>query len=176
MISLAKPCPLFVTRLFWTYLEIHSHPAAATVSLTAPQARVDLPPQPPVSPRKLAAQGTAGHPRTSSSAKSYWQVPGLSSREFVSLVARVPIEVPLPATTSTLTTSKKTLSMPKNLGRAAKAVEIHRVVKTLLSELLAERDDDDSPPSQGQVQQMVEAFAVADRVLEGARTRKGSTA
>lgn len=168
------PCPLFVTRVFWTYLEIHSHPAAATVSLTAPQARVDLPPQPPVSPRKLVAQGTAGQPRTSSTAKSYWQVPRLSSREFVSLAGRVPIEVPLPAITST-TTSNKTLSMPKNLERAAKAVEIHRVVKTLLGELLAERDDD-SPPSQDQVRQMVEAFAVADRVLEGARTKKASAA
>ncbi|KAG0653564.1 hypothetical protein C6P46_002481 [Rhodotorula mucilaginosa] len=180
VISLAMPCPLFVARLFWTYLEIHSHPAAATVGLTAPQARVDLTPQAPVSPRKLAAQGARGHPRTSSSTKSFWQVPGLSSREFISLVARVPIEVPLPATTSsttTTTTSSQTSSssMPKNLERAAKAVEIHRVVKTLLSELLAERDDG-APPSQDQVQTVVDAIAVADRVLEDARTTRASAA
>lgn len=168
---MTKPCPAFIARLFWTYLETHSHSAAATASLTSSQERGEKPPEPLSSPRKLAAQASAGsvagRARTSSGTASYWRVPDLASREFLSLAARVPIEVPLPATTTSSTA-------PRNLERAAKAVEIHRVIKTLLSELLADRAE--SPPPPDQVQTVLDAFAAADRVFEDAQARAHSRA
>ncbi|GAA5977343.1 hypothetical protein JCM10908_004946 [Rhodotorula pacifica] len=172
VLSLDVPCPAFTARLFWTYLETHSHPLAATASLTSSRPTDDIQMEPPSSPRKLAAHGSAnslgGHTR-SSSAHSYWHLPGLTSREFLSLAARVPIEVPLPTTVTSTSGRMSTAAMPKNLQRAAKAVEIHRVVKTLLSELLADRDE--AAPSPQEVQKVVGAFDAADRVFEEAKRR-----
>ncbi|GAA5881843.1 hypothetical protein JCM3774_003054 [Rhodotorula dairenensis] len=170
VISITRPCPPFMTRLLWTYLETHSHPAAATTSLTSLLTHDDKPPESLSSPRKLAAQASAGaltgRARTSSGTGAYWRVPGPSSREFLSLAARVPIEVPLPGKTTSS-------AAPRNLGRAARAVEIHRIIKTLLSELLLQRAE--SPPTPDQVQKVTDAFAAADRVFEDAQAARANT-
>lgn len=89
------------------------------------------------SPRKLSVQPTnsaasldSNHANSSPSTSSYWRVPSLDSSDLLHLIARVPIEVPLPPS-STPNTSK-VRRLPRTFARAEKAGGSHALVKQAL--------------------------------------------
>lgn len=70
----------------------------------------------------------------------FWKTPNLKSKEFLTLVSRIPIEVPLPRDSSLTTTETGGGRRPKTSAagssdRAAKAAECHRLVKEVLVSL-----------------------------------------
>ncbi|BGO93246.1 hypothetical protein NBRC10512_000101 [Rhodotorula toruloides] len=141
LFSTHKLCTPFTIRLLAAYLETHSHPLAAYPSLLPSSDISSLPNPGSTSPRKLSLHATnsaasldSNHASGSSSTSSYWRIPSLESSDLLHLIARVPIEVPLPS--SAATTSKMTPGLPRTFTRAARAAESHALIKHALVGLL----------------------------------------
>ncbi|GAA6058293.1 hypothetical protein NBRC10513_001801, partial [Rhodotorula toruloides] len=143
ILSTHKLCPPFTIRLLAAYLETHSHPLSAYPSLLPSSDIASLPNPGSTSPRKLSLNATnsaasldLNHTNGPSSTSSYWRIPSLDSSDLLHLVARVPIEVPLPP--SAATTSARMPRLPRTFTRAARAAESHALIKHALVGVLVD--------------------------------------
>ncbi|GAA5822444.1 hypothetical protein JCM11251_006339 [Rhodosporidiobolus azoricus] len=148
--------PAFLPRLLMSYLETHSHPLAATADI------LSLPPSSSTiaaasssgstSPRKRGLGSNAsisslrirtsqgvpsfpGSPAKQRPEATFWQTPSPSSPDFLLLLARIPIEVPLDPPVSSLDSAaarRPKLLLPKTFARPQAAVEAFALVKAVL--------------------------------------------
>ncbi|GAA6030361.1 hypothetical protein JCM8097_009072 [Rhodosporidiobolus ruineniae] len=155
------PHALF-TRILNAYLESHSQPAHISASLfsLSPSPSLLMSSSGPTSPRKrhLGVNGSLASLTSSDGGSlapvdadspaaqqhlqaAYWRCPSLSSPDFLALLARLPIEVPLEAPTSTDGGARRPrAALPSSFARAAAAAEAHKIVKTALLGAMVERE------------------------------------
>ncbi|GAA5914959.1 hypothetical protein JCM6882_001944 [Rhodosporidiobolus microsporus] len=150
LLSLAPLPSTFLSRLLTSFLETQSHSLTSTPDILPVPASSTLAASSsgPTSPRKrglgsMASISSIDLPATSSappgsqqsqrSEATFWQTPASTSADFLALLARIPIEVPLESPlTDDVNARRPKLSLPKTFSRAQAAMDAFGVVKAAL--------------------------------------------
>ncbi|GAA5988626.1 hypothetical protein JCM11641_005186 [Rhodosporidiobolus odoratus] len=181
----------FVLRLFTTYLESTSHPPTYVSDIvTLPLATTLAASSTQTSPRKRAmngnssfasvasdspshsSAGAAAVPSPSQLRAAFWRSPSIRSQDFLPLLARIPIEVPLeppaPAAGETSGNSRRPkLNLPATFARAQAAVDAQRVIKEALLGLVDAREQ----VGEGRKGECAEMLRKVEEKVEGARRK-----
>ncbi|GAA5937698.1 hypothetical protein JCM10213_008439 [Rhodosporidiobolus nylandii] len=172
----------FSTRLLATYLETGSHPVSRTPDLVPPSLSSALTPSSAnTSPRKRALMGAGSFASFSSDLASsttlsaaqlqasIWRIPPFSSGDFLALIARVPIEVPLDTPAPAVTGARRPkVNLPSSFARPAAAAHAHRLVKEVLLQLVMEKEVMVRDERAGEIRDMLDRV---EEKVEAARVR-----
>ncbi|GAA5984131.1 hypothetical protein JCM5350_003788 [Sporobolomyces pararoseus] len=110
----------------------------------------------------------------------FWKTPNLESKEFLTLISRIPIEVPLPRDSTSTTAENGGGRRPKSSAvgssdRAAKAAECHRLVKEVLVSLKVEESESknlEQAERERSMNSIRDILQGVQEVVEQAKTKK----
>ncbi|GAA5963369.1 hypothetical protein JCM3765_007004 [Sporobolomyces pararoseus] len=110
----------------------------------------------------------------------FWKTPNLGTKEFLTLVSRIPIEVPLPRDSASASTEVGGARRPESAAvgssdRASKAAECHRLVKEVLISIKVDETESGNVEQEERERSLISIRDIlqgVEEVVEQAKTKK----